>query len=103
MSTPSNADPELVTVFDTQQESEAMVVQSLLGSAGIDSIVTNLQAPQDVLPGVGGVVVRVNSAQADEARSIIDQYRNTPEAVVEEAEEAAEEEAAGKADETDQG
>ena len=90
MSTPSNADPELVTVFDTQQESEAMVVQSLLASAGIDAIVTSLEAQQDVLPGVGGVVVRVNPSQADEARSIIDEYRNTPEAVVEEAEEAGE-------------
>jgi len=103
MSTPSNADPELVTVFDTQQESEAMVVQSLLASAGIDSIVSNLQAPQDVLPGIGGVVVRVNPAQADEARGIINEYQNTPESVVEEAEEAAEEDAAGGSGETGEG
>ena len=72
-------DPELVTVFDTQEESEALVVQSLLTSAGIEAIVTNLQAPQDVLPGVGGVVVRVNPAQADDARSIINDYQNAPE------------------------
>lgn len=72
-------DPELVTVFDTQEESEALVVQSLLASAGIDAIVTNLQAPQDVLPGVGGVVVRVNPAQANDARSIIEDYQNEPE------------------------
>ncbi len=90
MSTRANADPELVTVFDTQQESEAMVVHSLLVSAGIEAIVTNLQAPQDVLPGVGGVVVRVNPSQADAARGIIDEYKNTPESVVEEAEEAGE-------------
>ena len=72
-------DAELVTVFDTQEESEALVVQSLLASAGIDAIVTNLQAPQDVLPGVGGVVVRVNPAQANDARSIIQDYQNEPE------------------------
>ena len=72
-------DPELVTVFDTQEESEALVVQSLLTSAGIEAIVTNLQAPQDVLPGVGGVVVRVNPAQADDARTIINDYQNAPE------------------------
>lgn len=72
-------DPELVTVFDTQEESEALVVQSLLASAGIDAIISNLQAPQDVLPGVGGVVVRVNPAQADDARSIISDYQNAPE------------------------
>jgi hypothetical protein len=71
-------DPELVTVFDTQQESEAWVVQSLLTSAGIEAIVTNRQAPQDVLPGVGGVMVRVNPAQAEEARAVIDEYRNAP-------------------------
>jgi hypothetical protein len=87
-------DPELVTVFDTQDESEALVVQSLLTSAGIDAIVTNLQAPQDVLPGVGGVVVRVNPAQADDARSIINDYQNAPEpeTELEEAEEEEEEE-----------
>ena len=90
-------DPELVTVFDTQEESEALVVQSLLTSAGIEAIVSNLQAPQDVLPGVGGVVVRVNPAQADDARSIINDYQNAPESEVdlEEAEEAEEEEDSG--------
>lgn len=72
-----DADPELVEVFDTQQESEAMVVSSLLESAGIESIISNLEAPQDILPGVGGVVVRVNAAQADEARRIIEEYKNT--------------------------
>ena len=38
-----------------------------------------LQAPQDVLPGVGGIVVRVSAAQAEEARRVIEEYRNTPE------------------------
>ncbi|HKR94154.1 MAG TPA: hypothetical protein VJW55_02265 [Candidatus Angelobacter sp.] len=54
MSAQPKTDPELVEVFDTMQESEAMVVHGLLTSAGIESIVTNLQAPQDVFPGVGG-------------------------------------------------
>lgn len=78
MSTSPNPDPELVNVFDTQQEWEALVIQSLLQSAGIESIISSLQAPQDVLPGVGGVVVRVNAAQATEARSIIEEYKNAP-------------------------
>jgi hypothetical protein len=52
-----------------------MVVHSLLTSAGIESIVTNLDAPQDVFPGVGGVIVQVNPEQADEARRIIEEYR----------------------------
>lgn len=78
MSTLPEPEPELVKVFDTQQESEALVIQSLLESAGIESIVTNLQAPQDVLPGVGGVIVRVSASQADEALSIIEGNRHAP-------------------------
>jgi hypothetical protein len=78
MSEGNTADPELVTVFDTQDEPEAMVVHALLTSAGIDSLIATLQAPQDVLPGVGGIVLRVNPAQADEARRVIEDYRNAP-------------------------
>ena len=76
MSTQPKSDPELVEVFDTMQESEAMVVHGLLTSAGIESVVTNLDAPQDVLPGVGGITVRVNAAQAEDARQLIDDFRN---------------------------
>jgi hypothetical protein len=75
MGTKPTADPELVDVFDTMQESEAMVVHGLLTSAGIQSVVTNLQAPQDVFPGVGGIAVRVSPAQEEEARRMIDDYR----------------------------
>lgn len=70
----------LVTVFDTEQESEAMVVQGLLESNGIESIITNLDAPQDVLPGVGGVVIQVHPEQAEEARQLIAASRETGEA-----------------------
>ncbi len=66
---------ELVKVFDTEQESEAMVVQGLLESAGIESIITSLDAPQEVLPGVGGVIIQVNPDQAEEARRLIQDYR----------------------------
>ncbi len=67
---------ELVEVFDTMEESEAMVVRGLLESAGIEAIITALDAPQDILPGVGGVIVRVAPEQAEEARSLIEDYRN---------------------------
>jgi hypothetical protein len=80
MSESDTADPELITVFDTQDEPEAMVVHALLTSAGIESLVTTLQAPQDVLPGVGGIVLRVNPKEADEARRVIEEYRNAPSA-----------------------
>ncbi|HLK08509.1 MAG TPA: DUF2007 domain-containing protein [Candidatus Angelobacter sp.] len=78
MSTQPKSDPELVEVFDTMQESEAMVVHGLLTSAGVESVVTNLQAPQDVFPGVGGISVRVNPAQEEEARRLIEDYRANP-------------------------
>ncbi len=78
MSTQPKPDPELVEVFGTEQESEAMVVHGLLESAGIESVVTSVDAPQNIFPGVGGVVVRVNPAQAEEARKIIEEYQSAP-------------------------
>jgi len=73
-----NPNEKLVRVFDTEQESEAMVVRGLLESAGIDSDVTALDAPQDVLPGVGGTVILVRDEDADEARRLIEEYRRAP-------------------------
>ncbi len=69
---------ELVKVFDTDEESEAMVVRGLLESAGIEAITQNREAPQDILPGVGGVVVLVRPDQAEEAVATIEAYRNQP-------------------------
>jgi Putative prokaryotic signal transducing protein len=76
MVTRPQGDPDLVEVFETPQESEAMVVHGLLESAGIDSAVITGEA-QDVLAGVGGMIIRVSPEQAEEARSIIEEYRNT--------------------------
>lgn len=72
--------PDLVQVFDTNQESEASVIQGLLEAEGIESMMSNLDAPQDVLPGVGGVVVRVNAADAQRAKQLIEEYRNNADA-----------------------
>jgi hypothetical protein len=69
---------ELVKVFDTDEESEAMVVRGLLESAGIDAMIQNREAPQDILPGVGGVVIMVRPGQAEEALDTIEEYRNNP-------------------------
>jgi hypothetical protein len=66
---------ELVDIFDTQLESEALVVRGLLESAGIDSLITARVGPQDVLP-VGGVVLRVAPEFAEQARMLIDDYRS---------------------------
>jgi hypothetical protein len=76
MATRPQEDPDLVEVFETPQESEAMVVHGLLESAGIESAVVTGEA-QDVLAGVGGMIIRVSPEDADEARQIIEEYRNT--------------------------
>jgi len=73
-----NPNEKLVRVFDTEQESEAMVVHGLLDSAGIDNDITSLDAQQDILPGVGGTVILVRAEDADEARRVIEEYRRTP-------------------------
>jgi hypothetical protein len=78
LNTEPTPDPELVEVFDTMQESEAMVVHGLLTSAGIESAITNTEAAQDIFPGVGGISVRVNPAQEQEARRLINDYRANP-------------------------
>jgi Putative prokaryotic signal transducing protein len=93
MSTQPKADPELVEVFDTVQESEAMVVHGLLSSAGIESLIANLEFPQDVFPGVGGISIRVNPAQEEEARRIIEDYRTN--AAADDDQSPAEENTAG--------
>ena len=78
---------ELVTVLDTSDEAEALVVQGLLESNEIESLLTNRDAPQDVLPGVGGVMLRVRPSDAEEAREIIESFRND-QSVEEESSEA---------------
>ncbi len=78
MAEPTDGHEELVKVFDTDEESEAMVVRGLLESAGIEAITQNREAPQDILPGVGGVVVLVRPDQAEEAVQTIEEYRAHP-------------------------
>jgi hypothetical protein len=68
----------LVKVFDTDVESEAMVVLGLLESAGVEAVISNREAPQDVLPGVGGVVILVREEQAENAVAIIEEYSKHP-------------------------
>ena len=69
---------KLVKVFDTEQESEAMVVKGLLESAGIDADMTSLDAVQEAFPGVGGTIILVREEQASEARKLIEDYRQSP-------------------------
>ena len=73
-----NPNEKLVRVFDTEQESEAMVVHGLLESTGIDSDITSLDAQQDILPGVGGTIILVREEDAEQARRVIAEYRHAP-------------------------
>jgi hypothetical protein len=68
-----------VKVFDAERESEALVVSGLLDSAGIDNDVTAIDAAQNMYPGVGGSIVLVREEDADEARRVIEEYRQADE------------------------
>ena len=84
MPQPTNASPKpepnekLVKIFDTEQENEAIVVQGLLESAGIESDLKSIDAVQDMFPGVGGTVIFVREEDASEAEKIIEAYRKLP-------------------------
>jgi hypothetical protein len=69
---------KLVKIFDSEQENEALVVQGLLQSAGIESDLRSLDAVQDAFPGVGGTVILVREEDAGEAEKIIEEYRQLP-------------------------
>jgi hypothetical protein len=84
MPEPTNPTPQpdpnekLVKVFDTEQENEAIVVQGLLESSGIESDLKSLDAVQDAFPGVGGSVILVREENAAEATRVIEAYRKLP-------------------------
>jgi hypothetical protein len=80
MSQPATPLPneKLVRIFDTEQESEAMVVKGLLDSAGIDSQFGEAENSPDVLP-VGGVGILVREEDAPQARQLLEDYRRSPE------------------------
>lgn len=89
-----NATPQpnenLVRVFETEQEAEAMVVRGLLESAGIDAEFGESENAE-VLP-VGAVGVLVREEDAEKARRVLEEYRRSPQQ--EDAEEAEFDEAA---------
>lgn len=73
-----NPNEKLVKIFDTEQETEAIVVKGLLDSAGIESDLKSIDAVQDAFPGVGGSVILVREEDAGEAGRIIEAYRKLP-------------------------
>ena len=81
MAEPGDAQPrpdpneKLVKVFDSEQESEALVVKGLLDSAGIDSDLTSASLLQDAFPGLGGMLILVREEDAETARRLIAEGR----------------------------
>lgn len=71
-------DKKLVKIFDTEQETEAIVVKGLLESAGIETDIKSIDAVQETFPGVGGTIILVGEEDAAAATKIIDEYRNSP-------------------------
>ena len=78
-SAPPRPDPneKLVKVFDSELESEALVVKGLLNSAGIDSDLTAAAMIQDMFPSLGGTIILVREGDADAARKLIEEYRRS--------------------------
>ncbi|MGA7400691.1 MAG: DUF2007 domain-containing protein [Candidatus Sulfotelmatobacter sp.] len=68
---------KLVKVFDSEQESEAMVVKGLLDSAGIDNDLQSASFLQDAFPGLGGMIILVREEDAEKARGLIEEYRQS--------------------------
>jgi len=69
---------KLVKVFDSEQESEAMIVKGLLESAGIDSDLTAASMVQDTFPGLGGMIILVRQEDAEAARKLIGERQQLP-------------------------
>ncbi|HME33789.1 MAG TPA: DUF2007 domain-containing protein [Candidatus Sulfotelmatobacter sp.] len=73
-----NPNEKLVKVFDSEDESEAMVVKGLLDSAGIDSDLTSASLLQDTFPGLGGMIIVVREEDAEAALRLIAEQRRSP-------------------------
>jgi hypothetical protein len=66
-----NPNEKLIKVFDSEQESEAMVVKGLLDSAGIENDLASASLLQDAFPGLGGMIILVREEDAERARELI--------------------------------
>jgi len=66
---------KLVKVFDSEEESEAMVVKGLLDSAGIENDLASGQLLQEAFPGLGGMIITVREEDAEKARQLIAESR----------------------------
>lgn len=83
---------KLVKVFESEEETEALVVKGLLESASIESDVAPLSLTQYALPNIGGTIILVREENAETACRMIAEYRQKQPDADEEAEENSTEE-----------
>jgi hypothetical protein len=65
---------QLVKVFESEQETEALVVKGLLESLSIESDLAPISLTQRAFPNMGGSMILVREADAERARSLIVEY-----------------------------
>jgi Putative prokaryotic signal transducing protein len=70
---------KLVKVFDSEDESECLVVKGLLDSAGIEADLTAGSMVQETFPGLGGMIILVREEDAEEARRAIAEHQSLSE------------------------
>jgi hypothetical protein len=70
-----NPNEKLVKIFDSETETEALVVKGLLDSADIENTLTPISLTQYAFPDVGGTVILVKEEDAQAARQLIEDYR----------------------------
>jgi hypothetical protein len=76
---------KLVKVFESEEETEALVVKGLLESASIESDIAPLSLTQYAFPNIGGTIIQVREEDAETALRLIAEYRQgQPEADEEE-------------------
>jgi len=73
---PRMDDSMLVTVFDCELESEAIVVQGLLESYGIDCILCPIDNAQDLMP-FGGVTLKVRTEDVAQSKEVVEEYQTS--------------------------
>src|SRR5580693_10427185 len=70
-----NPNEKLVKIFDSETETEALVVKGLLDSANIENSLGPVSLTQYAFPDVGGTVILVKEEDADAARQLIEDSR----------------------------
>jgi hypothetical protein len=66
---------KLVKIFDSERETEALVVKGLLDSANIENSLTPISLTQYAFHDVGGTAILVKEEDAEAAKRLIEEYR----------------------------